>query len=130
MLYWAPSVLLIQEQKEEEERERRERIVQNTVPDGQTKRDIEYAQIRSVLAPRGLGIASVRPDGHCLFAAVLRQAPAVAPTVQALRSLVAEHMSTHSDEYIYFLSNKSGDPLSAGSFSFCIIALFRACRPT
>jgi OTU domain-containing protein 6 len=79
-----------------------------------SERARETAEIEAQLAPRGLAIRDIAPDGHCLYAAVadqLREAGGGGGVhdVASLRAAVADHMLAVRAEYMPFLETVECD---------------------
>jgi OTU domain-containing protein 6 len=98
------------------EQERDARIAAELAALGPTERAQEAAALRSLLAPLGLAVKSIRADGHCLYHSVADQlaqhpsgddssaADGPLPDFLALRRLAAEHMRARRDDFEPFVS--------------------------
>lgn len=101
------------ERRRREEEEREKKIEEAKAAEGPSARQEEEEALRSRLEPRGLRIAEVKPDGHCMYRAVADQVHGHDDegTVEELRRSVASHLRQHRDDYEAFLEGEGGaDP--------------------
>ncbi|KAI3404894.2 OTU2 [Candida oxycetoniae] len=69
-------------------------------------RQIEMDSMNQLLSLHGLSLYEIKPDGHCLFAAIadqLLQRRGITKTVQQLRDLAADYILSHKDDFIPYL---------------------------
>jgi OTU domain-containing protein 6 len=104
-------------QKTEADAASARRVAEEKAGMGPSERSLENAAIVATLAPLGLAIHDIVPDGHCMYAAVAHQlrvqteAGRDAPIhdVLSLRAAAADHMVAAPDEYMLFLETVEGD---------------------
>ena len=119
------------EQLAQKHAEREARIAAEVADLGETERVAEEKALKRLLAPLGLGVKDIPPDGHCLYrslehqlcclpdkgCAVLAAADCVceggdAPiSFLALRQVAAQHMRENGDHFKHFV----GDGDAAGA---------------
>lgn len=74
------------------------------------------------LAQQQLQIKEISSDGHCMYRAVedqlaQRSKPGLIMSVKELRSRTAEHMRSHADDFLPFLTNpNTGDMYTTDEF--------------
>ncbi|EGD75172.1 hypothetical protein PTSG_06825 [Salpingoeca rosetta] len=109
------------EKKAREERERERRIKEAAPAPGTTSKEIEEAALNDALSKLNLSIQRVPADGNCLFKSIEVQLPeAKAKDARALREIAADHMRTHRDDYLPFMTNDKGDMMSPEEFeAYC-----------
>eukprot|EP01135_Chromosphaera_perkinsii_P000585 Nk52_evm6s128 gene=Nk52_evmTU6s128 len=109
--------------KEAEAKERREQIRKET--EGLVShREVELENLKKQLQPLKLRIKQIKPDGHCLYSAIADQLSMIGKMprgvdedIFSLRSLTAEYVRSHSNDFIPFLINDQGDMLTEEEFS-------------
>lgn len=95
--------------QQEAEREQRIKEEQSNVI---SDRDVEYELLEKKLAPLGLTINEVKPDGHCLYRAVEDQLAHLSGgssphDFQQLRAMVASYMRDHASEFLPFFTSEN-----------------------
>ncbi|KAJ8334298.1 hypothetical protein SKAU_G00399370 [Synaphobranchus kaupii] len=101
------------------EKERESRIAEAEVENLSGFRHQEGVKLSLKLAERQLQIKEISSDGHCMYRAVEDQLRGCghAFSLAQLRALTAQHMRSHADDFLPFLTNpNSGDMYSAGEF--------------
>ncbi|KAI8905766.1 hypothetical protein DFJ77DRAFT_478889 [Powellomyces hirtus] len=88
------------------------------------QKEVEDSAIAEMLVPLGLQIKQIAPDGHCMYNAVAHQLSVRAgddnKTYKDIRSLAADFLRTHTDDFIPFLVNKNGDMLNPDEYqAYC-----------
>jgi OTU domain-containing protein 6 len=101
-------------QKAEADAESERRVAVEKAGMGPSERLRETDVIVAQLAPRGLRIRDIPPDGHCLYAALADQlretsGEGVVRDVAALRAVAAEELLAERAEYLPFLENVECD---------------------
>lgn len=109
------------EKKELETKERDARIAAAEVADDDTRKFQEYAAINAQLEPLNLKTVPIKPDGHCLFRAVVAQLdPGDGATADTLRKSASGFIRAHRDDFLPFLTTDSGDSLDEAGFeAYC-----------
>lgn len=128
----------VQDKKAAEEKERESRIADAEVENLQGVRHQEGLILAQKLAQKQLQIREISSDGHCMYRAVEDQlaqrskvnASSEIPltvnnlvlkaesfmSVKELRSRTAEHMRSHGDDFLPFLTNAdTGDMYTPGN---------------
>jgi OTU domain-containing protein 6 len=111
------------EKQAQKDAEREARIAAENAELGETERMVEEKALKKVLAPLGLGVKDIPPDGHCLYRSLedqLNNLPENGATTvltaagcedelsfMALRQIAAEHMRMNADHFKHFIG--SGD---------------------
>lgn len=94
------------EKRAQQEAERERRIAEEQsglVSD----RSVEDEKLRAKLAPLGLAVAEVKPDGHCLYRALEAQLGR-AHGFQELREMAARYMRAHAPRFVpFFIAEKA-----------------------
>jgi len=101
--------------------EREARIAAENAELGETERMVEEKALKKILAPLGLGVRDIPPDGHCLYRSIEDQlnnlpengAAAVLTAAgcedelsfMALRQIAAEHMRKNADHFKHFVGD-------------------------
>ncbi|XP_064204210.1 deubiquitinase OTUD6B [Anguilla rostrata] len=101
------------------EKERESRIAEAEVMNLSGFRHQEKLKVSEKLAERQLQIREISSDGHCMYRAVEDQlgARGHALDLAQLRTLTAQHMRSHADDFLPFLTNpNTGDMYTAGEF--------------
>ncbi|KAG7501090.1 hypothetical protein JOB18_039541 [Solea senegalensis] len=98
------------DKKAAQEKERESRIADAEVQNLQGVRHQEGLKLAQKLAQQQLQIKEIPSDGHCMYRAVedqlaQRSKPALTMSLEKLRSLTAEHMRSHVDDFLPFLTN-------------------------
>jgi OTU domain-containing protein 6 len=101
-------------QKAEADAESERRVAVEKAGMGPSERLRETDVIVAQLAPRGLRIRDIPPDGHCLYAALADQLretseEGVVRNVAALRAVAAEELLAERAEYLPFLESVECD---------------------
>eukprot|EP00039_Didymoeca_costata_P011937 m.170299 g.170299 ORF g.170299 m.170299 type:complete len:301 (-) comp15336_c0_seq8:5425-6327(-) len=109
------------EKKEQEARERERRIEEGDPEDGQSMKELEYAEFTKILTPLGLKTKPIKPDGHCMFRAILEQVdPAKAKEISDIRKETADYMREHQSDFAPYLTTDDGNCLdSDGYAAYC-----------
>jgi len=93
--------------KQQADKERREQIQQEIKCAGPDKKTKERLALRAKLHPLGLNFKPIRPDGNCLFSAVVDQLTILDRvdkyTMQNLRETAAEYILNHKEYFIPFM---------------------------
>lgn len=82
----------------------------------------EGLKLAQKLAQQKLQIKEISSDGHCMYRAIedqlaQRSKPSLTMSVKELRSRTAEHMRSHTDDFLPFLTNPStGDLYTTDEF--------------
>lgn len=90
----------------EKELERDARIVEELSQMGESARTAEERELKAKLAPMGLRIQDIKPDGHCMYRAIEDQLSRPGPTsktYQELRELAASYIRSHQSDFYPFL---------------------------
>ncbi|XP_072900681.1 deubiquitinase OTUD6B [Hemitrygon akajei] len=107
------------EKKAAQEKEREERIAEAEVENLKGARYLENQKLAEILASRKLQIKQIPSDGHCMYKAIedqLRNQNSLL-TLMELRSLAAEYMRSHMDDFLPFLTNSNtGDMYTPDEF--------------
>ncbi|XP_058475237.1 deubiquitinase OTUD6B [Solea solea] len=98
------------DKKAAQDKERESRIADAEVQNLQGVRHQEGLKLAQKLAQQQLQIKEIPSDGHCMYRAVedqlaQRSKPALTMSLEKLRSLTAEHMRSHVDDFLPFLTN-------------------------
>lgn len=110
------------EKKAAQEKERETRIAEAEVQNLQGVRHQESLKLTQKLAQQQLQIKEISSDGHCMYRAVedqlaQRSAPGLPMNVKELRSRTAQHMRSHADDFLPFLTNpNTGDMYTTDEF--------------
>ncbi|XP_070702615.1 deubiquitinase OTUD6B [Pempheris klunzingeri] len=110
------------DKKAAQEKERESRIAEAEVENLQGVRHQEGLMLAQKLAQQQLQIKEISSDGHCMYRAIedqlaQRSQPGLTMSVKELRSRTAEHMRSHSDEFLPFLTNpNTGDMYTTDEF--------------
>ncbi|KAJ3608950.1 hypothetical protein NHX12_023478 [Muraenolepis orangiensis] len=110
------------DKKAAQEKERESRIAVAAVDNLLGVRHQEGLKLAKKLSQRQLQIKEIASDGHCMYRAVedqlaQRALPGLTLSLKGLRSLTAEHMRDHADDFLPFLTHSStGDMYSAEDF--------------
>lgn len=108
------------EQKERKERELLDRIKAGQVDDADNIRLIEMKRIESRLTTRQLNLYEIPSDGNCMYKSIehqLRLTRNRSVTVQELRTIAADYIRKHKDDFLPFLTSTDGESLlSDGEF--------------
>ena len=91
------------QQKAERDAEREARIAQETSELGETERMLEEKALKKVLAPLGLAVKDIPPDGHCLYRSLEDQLTCVLSDGGASALLRAAKYTNDDDD------NEDGD---------------------
>ncbi|KAL6766376.1 hypothetical protein ACKKBG_A35785 [Auxenochlorella protothecoides x Auxenochlorella symbiontica] len=96
------------QQRAAAEAEREARIAAELADADDSLRVQEEEAMSSTLAPLGLAIHEIAPDGHCLYRALEHQLDlqdgSGAASFQELRRLAAEHMRTHANDFSPYIA--------------------------
>ncbi|XP_023675852.2 deubiquitinase OTUD6B [Paramormyrops kingsleyae] len=101
------------------EKERENRIAEAEVENLQGSRHLENQKLSQILGGKQLQIREIMSDGHCLYRAVEDQLLRRGCTLglAELRSQTAQHMRSHAEEFLPFLTNPtSGDMFTPEEF--------------
>lgn len=98
------------DKKAAQEKERESRIAEAEVQNLQGVRHQEGLKLAQKLAQQKLQIKEISSDGHCMYRAIedqlaQRSQPGLTMSVKELRSRTAEHMRSHADDFLPFLTN-------------------------
>ncbi|XP_071765159.1 deubiquitinase OTUD6B isoform X2 [Centroberyx gerrardi] len=110
------------DKKAAQEKERDSRIAEAEVQNLQGVRHQEGLKLAQKLAQRQLQIREISSDGHCMYRAiedqlVQRAMPELSLSLKELRSRTAEHMRSHADDFLPFLTNaNTGDMYTTDEF--------------
>ncbi|XP_062917541.1 deubiquitinase OTUD6B [Mobula hypostoma] len=107
------------EKKAAQEKEREERIAEAEVENLKGARYLENQKLAEILASRKLQIKQIPSDGHCMYKAIEDQLSNQNSllTLVELRSLAAEYMRSHVDDFLPFLTNSNtGDMYTPDEF--------------
>ncbi|XP_068603415.1 deubiquitinase OTUD6B [Brachionichthys hirsutus] len=110
------------DKKAAQEKERECRIAEAAVQNLQGVRHQEGLVLAQKLAQLRLRIKEISSDGHCMYRAIedqlaRRSKPALTMSVKELRSHTAEHMRSHADDFLPFLTNpNTGDTYASEEF--------------
>lgn len=110
------------DKKAAQEKERESRIAEAEVQNLQGVRHQEGLKLAQKLAQQQLQIKEISSDGHCMYRAIEDQLaqlsqPGVIMSVKELRSRTAEHMRSHADDFLPFLTNpNTGDMYTTDEF--------------
>ncbi|XP_071401794.1 deubiquitinase OTUD6B isoform X2 [Centroberyx affinis] len=110
------------DKKAAQEKERDSRIAEAEVQNLQGVRHQEGLKLAQKLAQRQLQIREISSDGHCMYRAiedqlVQRAVPGLSLSLKELRSRTAEHMRSHADDFLPFLTNaNTGDMYTTDEF--------------
>uniref|UniRef100_UPI0037E7E8EF deubiquitinase OTUD6B n=1 Tax=Semicossyphus pulcher TaxID=241346 RepID=UPI0037E7E8EF len=108
------------DKKAAQEKERESRIAEAEVENLQGVRHQEGLMLAQKLAQQQLQIKEISSDGHCMYRAVedqLAQRSKLVMSVKELRSRTAEHMRSHADDFLPFLTNpNTGDMFTTDEF--------------
>uniref|UniRef100_UPI003AB05EA9 deubiquitinase OTUD6B isoform X3 n=1 Tax=Centroberyx gerrardi TaxID=166262 RepID=UPI003AB05EA9 len=106
-----------QDKKAAQEKERDSRIAEAEVQNLQGVRHQEGLKLAQKLAQRQLQIREISSDGHCMYRAIEDQLPELSLSLKELRSRTAEHMRSHADDFLPFLTNaNTGDMYTTDEF--------------
>jgi len=93
--------------KQQADNERREQIEEEIKRAGPDKKTLEQHALRTKLYSLHLNFKPVRPDGNCLFTAVVNQLPLLGReneyTMTSLREATADYILKQKDDFIPFL---------------------------
>lgn len=110
------------DKKAAQEKERESRIAEAEVLNLQGVRHQEGLKLAQKLAQQKLQIKEIPSDGHCMYRAIedqvaQRSKPALTLSMKELRSRTAEHMRSHADDFLPFLTNSTtGDMFTPDEF--------------
>ncbi|XP_071765158.1 deubiquitinase OTUD6B isoform X1 [Centroberyx gerrardi] len=114
------------DKKAAQEKERDSRIAEAEVQNLQGVRHQEGLKLAQKLAQRQLQIREISSDGHCMYRAIEDQLvqramvhifPELSLSLKELRSRTAEHMRSHADDFLPFLTNaNTGDMYTTDEF--------------
>ncbi|XP_070777990.1 deubiquitinase OTUD6B isoform X2 [Enoplosus armatus] len=106
------------DKKAAQEKERESRIAEAEVQNLHGVRHQEGLMLAQKLALQQLQIKEISTDGHCMYRAIEDQlAQRSKVHVVELRSRTAEHMRSHADDFLPFLTNPStGDMYTTDEF--------------
>lgn len=107
------------DKKAAQEKERESRIAEAEVQNLQGVRHQEGLKLAQKLGLLKLQIKEIPSDGHCMYRAVEDQLEQQSKpiSVKELRSRTAEHMRSHADDFLPFLTNPdTGDMYTADEF--------------
>ncbi|KAM6974651.1 deubiquitinase OTUD6B [Tautogolabrus adspersus] len=114
------------EKKAAQEKERESRIAEAEVLNLQGVRHQEGLMLAQKLTLQQLQIKEISSDGHCMYRAIedqlaKRSKPEIALSVKELRSRTAEHMRSHADDFLPFLTKpNTGDMYTTEEFeNYC-----------
>lgn len=106
------------EQKAKDDAEREARIAAENEELGETERMAEEKELKKLLAPLGLAVKDIPPDGHCLYRSLEDQMLGLADggsaalaaagcedslSFLALRTIAADHMRANADHFRHFI---------------------------
>ncbi|XP_013998714.1 deubiquitinase OTUD6B [Salmo salar] len=101
------------------EKERERRIAEAEVENLSGLRHQEGLKLSQKLVERQLQIREISSDGHCMYRAVEDQLGqhGLGLTLKDLRAKTAQHMRSHADDFLPFLTNtNTGDMYTADEF--------------
>ena len=126
--------------------EREARIAAELAELGDTDRVLEERALKQLLAPLGLAIYDIPPDGHCLYRSVEHQLSQLAeqqaeqepqqaaaaaaesngggegaPSFLGLRALAAEYMRANADHFMPFVLEVGGPRASSVRRACCLL---------
>ncbi|KAM9386029.1 deubiquitinase OTUD6B [Pholidichthys leucotaenia] len=110
------------DKKAAQENEREIRIAEAEVQNLQGVRHQEGLKLAQKLAQQKLQIKEILSDGHCMYRAIedqlaRRSETGLTMSVKKLRSCTAEHMKSHPDDFLPFLTNpNTGDMYTTDEF--------------
>ncbi|KAF7650801.1 hypothetical protein LDENG_00120500 [Lucifuga dentata] len=110
------------DKKATQEKERESRIAEAEVQNLLGVRHQEGLKLAQKLAQQQLQIKEIPSDGHCMYRAIedqlaQRSVPGLTISVKELRSRTAEHMRSHADDFLPFLTNtNTGDMYTTDEF--------------
>eukprot|EP00043_Microstomoeca_roanoka_P009212 m.87749 g.87749 ORF g.87749 m.87749 type:complete len:296 (+) comp14516_c0_seq2:162-1049(+) len=105
------------DKKAQEVRDRQRRIEEAEPETGTTKKEIEEAAIARMLSALKMHIRQVPADGNCLFTSIQVQLPEQFDySAVDLRKLAANHMKSHADDYLPFMTTDDGDIMTSEQF--------------
>ncbi|XP_034016914.1 deubiquitinase OTUD6B [Thalassophryne amazonica] len=110
------------DKKAAQEKERESRIAEAEAQNLLGVRHQESLKLAQILAQQQLQIKDISSDGHCMYRAVedqltQRSLPGLSMSVKELRSRTAEHMRSHVDDFLPFLTNpNTGDMYTTEEF--------------
>uniref|UniRef100_A0A3B4XQA4 ubiquitinyl hydrolase 1 n=1 Tax=Seriola lalandi dorsalis TaxID=1841481 RepID=A0A3B4XQA4_SERLL len=105
------------DKKAAQEKERESRIAEAEVQNLQGVRHQEGLKLAQKLAQQQLQIKEISSDGHCMYRAIEDQLPELTMSVKELRSRTADHMRSHADDFLPFLTNpNTGDMYTTEEF--------------
>ncbi|KAM4630795.1 deubiquitinase OTUD6B [Polymixia lowei] len=110
------------DKKAAQEKERESRIAEAEVENLMGVRHQEGLKLAQKLSQRQLQIREISSDGHCMYRAIedqlaQRAAPGLSRSLKELRSRTAEHMRSHADDFLPFLTNpNTGDMYTTDEF--------------
>ncbi|CAK9439788.1 uncharacterized protein LODBEIA_P38880 [Lodderomyces beijingensis] len=90
---------------EKMQREAREEALNTT-----DYRQIEIDSMNQLLSLHNLELHEIKPDGHCLFAAIedqLRERHHIQRSIQELRDLASDHILANQDDFVPFLFDET-----------------------
>ncbi len=109
------------EKQAQKDAEREARIAAENAELGETERMVEEKALKKVLAPLGLGVKDIPPDGHCLYRSLEDQLNNLpengAATIltaagcenelsfMALRQIAADYMRKNADHFKHFIGD-------------------------
>ncbi|KAI0221134.1 Deubiquitinase OTUD6B [Lamellibrachia satsuma] len=108
------------EKKAQAEREREERIRKDEEDNLLGPRNVEAVKLKAALQKRLLGIFEIPSDGNCLYSAIMHQLHRqnIETSVSRLRKQVADHMRSHSEDFLPFITQPdSDDPYTPEQFN-------------
>lgn len=110
------------DKKAAQEKERESRIAEAEMLNLQGERHQEGLRLAQKLAQQQLQIKEISSDGHCMYRAIedqlaQRSKPELTMSVKELRSRTADHMRSHADDFLPFLTNPTtGDMYTPDEF--------------
>ncbi|KAH7619635.1 hypothetical protein Ndes2526B_g06617 [Nannochloris sp. 'desiccata'] len=109
------------EKQAQKDAEREARIAAENAELGETERMVEEKALKKVLAPLGLGVKDIPPDGHCLYRSLedqLNRLPENGATTvltaagcedelsfMSLRQIAAEYMRKNAEHFKHFIGD-------------------------
>lgn len=94
----------------QQQAEREQRIAAEQAEMGDSERQVEEAELARLLAPQGLALRDIPPDGNCLYRAVEDQLAVERASTgssllghEALRAQAADYMRSHEKEFAPFV---------------------------
>ncbi|KAF0024807.1 hypothetical protein F2P81_023609 [Scophthalmus maximus] len=115
------------DKKAAEEKERESRIAEAEVQNLQGVRHQEGVKLAQKLALQQLQVKEISSDGHCMYRAIedqlaQRSKPGLTMSVKELRSCTADHMRSHVDDFLPFLTNaNTGDMYTTGALRNLVV---------